>query len=253
MKSYFLVAIIVGVFVAGIGIGYAILVNSYNPYTSIMNNPQMFNQMMYQNPQFMQSMMLDPQFRQQWLNSMSQNPQLRQQWFEGMMGNQQFMQNWMGNTQFQNSWMYPYMQNTWRMGPSMMYNTTGGSYGMGPGMMGGSYGGGPGMTGGTVQPFNWSQNLGNPVQTDQVLIPSGAWDVNSGSHYLPYYIQVNSGTTVTWTNKDSVAHTVTSTSKLFDSGLIQPGQSFSYDFKTAGEYDYYCVLHPWMKGSVRVS
>jgi plastocyanin len=67
---------------------------------------------------------------------------------------------------------------------------------------------------------------------------------------------------VTWKNDDSVPHTVTSgivesgTPKpdgKFDSGIIAPGKGFSFVFDAPGEYDYYCLLHPFMTGKVAVS
>jgi len=47
-------------------------------------------------------------------------------------------------------------------------------------------------------------------------------------------------------------HTVTSTTGLFDSGILNPGQTWSYTFVQAGVYNYYCTLHSWMKGNVTV-
>jgi amicyanin len=73
--------------------------------------------------------------------------------------------------------------------------------------------------------------------------------------FSPASLSVAVGTTVTWTNEDSVPHTVTVTSGpvKFDSGLLQKGQSWSYTFKAAGTYSYYCSVHPDMKGSVTVT
>lgn len=76
--------------------------------------------------------------------------------------------------------------------------------------------------------------------------------------YLPYNLEVAAGTAVTWTNDDTVAHTVTSgtpagLTDLFDSGLVMPEASFEHVFEEAGTYDYYCIVHPWMTGIVTVS
>lgn len=68
--------------------------------------------------------------------------------------------------------------------------------------------------------------------------------------YNPSDISVNAGTTVTWTNNDSTAHTVTSDE--FDSGNIAAGGSFSYTFDEPGTYDYTCTYHPTMQGTVTV-
>ena len=67
------------------------------------------------------------------------------------------------------------------------------------------------------------------------------------------------GGTVTWENTDTAAHTTTSGTAVqgpdgvFDSSLIMAGgASFSHTFDTAGTYDYFCMVHPWMTGSVIV-
>jgi len=82
--------------------------------------------------------------------------------------------------------------------------------------------------------------------------------------FSPNPINVKIGGSVTWTNKDNVAHTVTSGTgpsdpnkgKEFDSGLstlLAPGKTFSQTFKTAGEIPYFCQIHPAMIGKVAVS
>ena len=79
--------------------------------------------------------------------------------------------------------------------------------------------------------------------------------------YDPSPIKVKSGDTVTWTNDDSQIHTVTSGSdssdskmgKEFDSSMISQNQRFSHKFTTAGEFPYFCQLHPTMVGKVVVS
>lgn len=54
---------------------------------------------------------------------------------------------------------------------------------------------------------------------------------------------VKVGTTVTWVNEEAAPHTATADNGSFDSGTLQKGQSFSFTFKAAGEFKYYCVLH----------
>jgi plastocyanin len=68
----------------------------------------------------------------------------------------------------------------------------------------------------------------------------------------PGAITVKPGTKVTWINDGPTIHTTTSTSepKLWDSGILQVGQKFSYVFATAGTYPYWCSLHPQMVGKV---
>ena len=79
--------------------------------------------------------------------------------------------------------------------------------------------------------------------------------------YDPNPVKVKSGDTVTWTNDDSQIHTVTSGTdssdpnmgKEFDSSMLSQNQTFSHKFTTAGEFPYFCQLHPTMVGKVVVS
>jgi plastocyanin len=72
--------------------------------------------------------------------------------------------------------------------------------------------------------------------------------------YTPSPLEISVGTTVTWTNQDPAAHTVTSTGggPLSSDGLEQ-GDTYSYTFEEAGTFDYFCEYHGNMKGSVVVS
>jgi plastocyanin len=63
-------------------------------------------------------------------------------------------------------------------------------------------------------------------------------------------LEVKVGTTVTWTNRDDVPHTVTSTTKVFKSAPLDTGEAFSYTFTQAGSFEYFCSLHPHMTGKV---
>jgi plastocyanin len=98
--------------------------------------------------------------------------------------------------------------------------------------------------------------------TNSVSIVSGASTLTTDA-YSPNPIQVSVGTTVTWTNDDAQPHTVTSGSNgqpdnKFNSSpnftpLLNPGQTFSFTFTEAGNYPYFCALHPNMVGTVIVS
>ena len=66
-------------------------------------------------------------------------------------------------------------------------------------------------------------------------------------------ISINVGDTVTWKNTGGVAHTATSDTNVFDSGNLNPGQSFSFTFNTAGTFPYHCNIHPSMMGTINVS
>src|SRR5437764_128814 len=72
--------------------------------------------------------------------------------------------------------------------------------------------------------------------------------------FSPQTITVAPGTTVVWTNKDSVAHTVTSdTSAWPDSGNLATNQTFSHTFTKAGAFPYHCAIHTSMTARVIVS
>ena len=71
--------------------------------------------------------------------------------------------------------------------------------------------------------------------------------------FNPPNATVAAGTTVTWVNNDQTAHTVTADDGTFDSGTLQPGQSYSFAFDKAGTYAYHCNIHPDMTATVTVS
>lgn len=68
----------------------------------------------------------------------------------------------------------------------------------------------------------------------------------------PVAITVPVGTTVTWTNRDDIPHTVVSTEKAFKSKVLDTDEKFSFTFTRAGEYPYFCSIHPKMTGKVVV-
>jgi plastocyanin len=77
--------------------------------------------------------------------------------------------------------------------------------------------------------------------------------------FLPYDATIGVGGTITWSNDDSAAHTVTSgvvadgPDGLFDSSIFMAGSTFEFTFDEAGTYDYFCMVHPWMTGIVNVN
>ncbi len=107
------------------------------------------------------------------------------------------------------------------------------------------------------------------MEEPEVMEPfSGTISVPSGSSapgcdetnecFIPADVSINVGETVTWSNDDSAAHTVTSgvpgaADDVFDSSLFMAGTTFSHTFDEAGEYDYFCLVHPWMTGKVQVN
>src|SRR5215203_1917836 len=114
-----------------------------------------------------------------------------------------------------------------------------------------------GTTGNTTGTSTTSAGGGTSVS-----IVSGSSSLTDTA-YQPNPIQVSVGTTVIWTNDDSQPHTVTSGSNgqpdnKFNSSpnfnpLLNPGQTFSFTFTQAGDYPYFCMLHPNMVGTVNVS
>jgi nitrite reductase (NO-forming) len=90
-----------------------------------------------------------------------------------------------------------------------------------------------------------------------VSIVQGASSLTTDA-FSPNPIQVSTGATVTWTNDDSQPHTATSgenatPDQRFDSGIMAPGATFDFTFTEAGQYPYFCLLHPNMVGTVSVS
>jgi len=70
--------------------------------------------------------------------------------------------------------------------------------------------------------------------------------VMSGSAFSPSPDTVTAGATVTWTNHDGIAHTVTSapgSADTYNSGNVAGSGTFSHTFNTVGTYDYYCTIH----------
>ncbi len=92
-----------------------------------------------------------------------------------------------------------------------------------------------------------------PATPMTVSIPQGSTGRGPAAYGTnPLTIPV--GTMVTWTNNDSVAHTATSDTGVFDSGPIPPGGSYSYTFMTPGTFPYHCAIHgaASMSGTVQV-
>jgi plastocyanin len=110
---------------------------------------------------------------------------------------------------------------------------------------------------GTVAATTPNSTLGKNTNANKVSMVSTG---DEGYSYQPNTIQVKVGDTVTWTNTDDALHTVTSGSGTdenmgaeFDSGMMATGKTFEHTFSAAGEYPYFCVIHPDMVGKVTVS
>jgi plastocyanin len=70
--------------------------------------------------------------------------------------------------------------------------------------------------------------------------------------FAPNELTVAVGTEVTWVNKDDDAHTVVTTGSTFKSKALDTGEKFSFTFHDPGTYEYFCSIHPNMKGKVIV-
>jgi plastocyanin len=69
--------------------------------------------------------------------------------------------------------------------------------------------------------------------------------------FAPVELKLKVGDTVTWTNHDDIPHTVVSAGK-FRSKTLDTDDSFAFTFTTAGDYKYFCSLHPHMTGMIKV-
>ena len=71
--------------------------------------------------------------------------------------------------------------------------------------------------------------------------------------FKPGDLQIDAGTTVTFTNKDGFAHTATAKDKSFDSGNLEQDATFEHTFEEAGTFEYLCAIHNSMTGTITVS
>ncbi len=113
----------------------------------------------------------------------------------------------------------------------------------------------------------WIFVLAAPVIAAVTLLVSGTRSVTAGAgqapassaevkidnfSFGPTTLTVAPGTTVTWTNRDDIPHTVVSDDKVFKSKVLDTDEKFSYTFTKPGTYGYFCSIHPKMTGKVVV-
>jgi plastocyanin len=113
----------------------------------------------------------------------------------------------------------------------------------------------------------WIAGLAAPIAVALVLLAAGANGFNVNAQqapaasaevkienfsFGPATITVSAGTTVTWTNRDDIPHTVVSDDKVFKSKVLDTDEKFSYTFSKPGTYPYFCSVHPKMTGKVIV-
>jgi len=106
-----------------------------------------------------------------------------------------------------------------------------------------------------------AQNASKTSVGKSVEIVLGSSNPNNGEFFFPKASSVSKGSTVLWSNEDTTLHTVTSgnpetglteSGTEFDSIYMAAGKTFEHTFDKAGTFDYYCTLHPFMKGQVIV-
>ena len=105
----------------------------------------------------------------------------------------------------------------------------------------------------TIQPMPQTQTPSSPTQAQSSgqTPASGQQTVSIVNFsFQPTPLTVTVGTTVVWTNNDSVPHQIKS--DTFNSNPLSQGQTFSFTFQTAGTYDYSCAIHPAMHGQIIV-
>jgi plastocyanin len=121
---------------------------------------------------------------------------------------------------------------------------------------------GSNMTGNGAMMAGNSTAAGNQTASSgtEVTIAQGSSAPTNAHFYTPPTLTVPTGATVTWKNADSTLHTVTSGSAesgesgtVFDSSYLAAGKTFQWTFPTAGTFNYYCTLHPFMTGQVVVN
>lgn len=108
-----------------------------------------------------------------------------------------------------------------------------------------------------------TRSVSQPYQQTPVIQGTPAFDVTHifirNNAYRPDATEVTIGAAITWTNEDSVVHSVVlphvvvSTTNIVESGSLNHGQSFSYTFTSVGTFEYYCVQHPDMISVVVVT
>src|ERR1700760_1709859 len=112
----------------------------------------------------------------------------------------------------------------------------------------------------------WVAGLAMPVIIAMLLLIGGSSSAKAADQpsaataevkidnfsFTPQTLTIAVGTTVTWTNRDDIPHTVVSTDGVFKSKVRDTDEKFSYTFTKAGTYPYFCSVHPKMVGKIIV-
>src|SRR6266446_500518 len=92
----------------------------------------------------------------------------------------------------------------------------------------------------------------SPMMTARAQQPAAVEVKIDNFSFGPQAQAVPVGTTVTWTNRDDIPHTVVSTDGVFKSQVLDTDEKFSFTFSKAGTYPYFCSIHPKMTAKVVV-
>jgi plastocyanin len=116
-----------------------------------------------------------------------------------------------------------------------------------------------------ITAISWLHDNGDGTTTISIVIlpPAGTASASTADGtdeavvireflYQPNPVEVESGTTVIWTNEDPTPHTVTATEGAFDSEFMARGDTFSLTFDIPGTFDYFCAFHPRMRATIIV-
>ena len=115
-------------------------------------------------------------------------------------------------------------------------------------------------TGGSTSPTPTANTAtSTPTTSNAAPTPTATSSTSNASSvsianfsFSPATLNVVVGTKVTWTNNDSVTHTVTAIQGAFDSNDLSPGSTFSFTFTKAGTYAYHCKIHATMMATIIV-
>jgi plastocyanin len=113
------------------------------------------------------------------------------------------------------------------------------------GLGGGKSAAGNGMAGMAMAAQAGNGGVSTAVATDSVVIKNFA--------FSPATVTVTAGSTVVWTNNDSIQHDITFNGGGLASNVLNHNDTFSHTFPTAGTYHYICSIHPFMHGTVIVT
>ena len=261
------IGITVVLFVTGIGIGYGVFSSSQVMPSTMVDGSVGSGMMMdsgMMNQQSMQQMMQDPTFRNEMMEVMIQDTDHMNQWMKDDPQHVSLMIEKMKvNHDFMMGMVVPMVQD-----PGLRLQLLGHMTESPEAMAQMQQMIGGGMMDDEAADHDEAAGhdeltMGMPAPPQNYIVSLAEGSGVPGCEitdecYLPYSLDIWVSDTVSWNNVDSAAHTVTSGSPNnhdgnFDSGMMMVNQSWEFTFTDSGEYDYYCVLHPWMQGTVSVN